>query len=120
VGKAHLRKRTKSTVSFKEISTMFLENFNLFTGTGLAPEPNSGQLNSNAWILTGFSQGNTNFGGTATSGDFARGVSTGGVSTGGVYSFTIANENNILGVQPVGDDFKIAKYGGNELKSSHH
>jgi predicted extracellular nuclease len=88
-----------------ETSSGYSEDFNAFAGNGFAPEPLTGQLNSNAWIIAGLSDGSLNFGDTKTNGDFARGVSNGGVSTGGIYSFTVASGNNILGVQPTGDDF---------------
>ncbi|WP_198648518.1 ExeM/NucH family extracellular endonuclease, partial [Cyanothece sp. BG0011] len=84
---------------------MFIEDFNLFTAAGFAPDGTLGLLNSNAWMITGLSDGSLNFGDTATSGDLARGTSSGGVTTGGVYSFEVANGNNILGVQPAGSDF---------------
>lgn len=86
-------------------SPTFVEDFNTFTGGGFTATPSSGQLDSDVWIVTGFSDGTLNFGGTQTSGDFARGTSNGGVSTGGVYGFTVESGNSILGIQPTGDDF---------------
>ncbi|MDJ0842948.1 ExeM/NucH family extracellular endonuclease [Crocosphaera sp.] len=86
-------------------SPSFVEDFNSFTGSGFSPNPNSGQLDSDIWIVTGFSNGSLNFGDTVTSGDFARGSDDGGVSTGGVYGFNVSPENTILGIQPTGGDF---------------
>ncbi|MDJ0731058.1 MAG: ExeM/NucH family extracellular endonuclease [Crocosphaera sp.] len=86
-------------------SASFVEDFNSFSGNGFSPNPSSGQLDSDIWIVRGFSNGNLNFGDTATSGDFARGINDGGVSTGGVYGFNVDTENTILGIQPTGGDF---------------
>ena len=88
----------------------FLEDFNTFTGSGFAPEPNDGQLDSDAWSITGLSDGELNFGASATSGDFARGTSTGGVTTGGIYAFEVESGNSILGVQPTGSDFTPGEF----------
>jgi hypothetical protein len=76
-----------------------------FTGTGFTPNPSSGQLDSDAWAVTGLSDGSLTFGGTATTGDFARGSSTGGVTTGGIYAFEVASGNRGLGIQPSDEDF---------------
>ena len=78
-----------------------------FTGSGFVPSPAAGQLDSDIWRVTGMSDGNGTFGGTHTSGDFARGSNNGGVTTGGVYAFTNVGsaDNTILGVQPGGSDF---------------
>jgi hypothetical protein len=59
--------------------TLFSETFSGFDGSGFAPSPATGQLDSNVWRVTGMSDGNGTFGGTHDSGDFARGSSTGGV-----------------------------------------
>ncbi len=80
-------------------------DFTGFDGSGFAPSPSAGQLDSDIWRVTGLSDGAMNFGDTKTSGDFARGSSTGGVSTGGVYSFDVGGGNTTLGVQPGGSDF---------------
>ena len=86
--------------------TLFEEDFQSFDGSGFAPTPTGGQLDSDAWRATGFSDGNGTFGGTFTSGDFARGADVnGGVSTGGVYAFDTGGSNSILGIQPGGSDF---------------
>ncbi|MEM6528949.1 MAG: hypothetical protein AAF653_11695, partial [Chloroflexota bacterium] len=80
-------------------------DFNMFAGSGFAPAPAAGQLDSDDWRVTGLSAGSGTFGGTFTSGDFARGTSTGGISTGGVYAFEVSSGNTALGVQPTGSDF---------------
>lgn len=78
-----------------------------YAGSGLQSSPSTGKLNSNAWAIVGMSDGNTTFGGTDTSGDFARG--NGGtlssLTTGGLYGFLISTGNAALGVQPSADDF---------------
>ena len=83
----------------------FTEDFAGFTGAGFAPNPTSGQLDSDTWIVKGLSAGDLDFGDTGTSGDYARGSSAGGVSTGGVYAFNTGGGNTILGVQPGGSDW---------------
>ncbi|MEM9273505.1 MAG: hypothetical protein AAGA80_11155 [Cyanobacteria bacterium P01_F01_bin.143] len=80
-------------------------NFDGFTGSGFQSTPTTGQLDSDDWAISGFSDGSFNFGGTGTSGDFARGTSDGGVITGGIYSFDVGGGNSTLGVQPTGGDF---------------
>lgn len=66
---------------------IFQENFTGFTAAGFASTPGAGQLDSDVWIVTGFSDGaNPAFGFTGTTGDFARGVINGDPSTGGVYA----------------------------------
>ena len=81
-------------------------DFTGFGGQGFAPSPTAGQLDSNIWRVTGLSDGDGTFGGTYTTGDFARGTAAGAVSTGGVYSFDVdGNGNTTLGVQPGGSDF---------------
>ena len=108
---ALLKKLTFSLLLFVGVSMQayaqipFTENFATFTGTGFAPSPAAGQLDSDVWKVTGFSGGTLNFGGTQTGGDFARGASTGGEGAGGIYSFDVGGGNTTLGVQPGGSDF---------------
>ncbi len=78
-----------------------LYNFTGFTGSGFASSPSAGQLDSDSWIVTGFSDGSVTFGGTETTGDFARGNTTGGETTGGIYSLN----NGAIWIQPGGSDF---------------
>ncbi|MGG7035287.1 MAG: choice-of-anchor J domain-containing protein [Flavobacterium sp.] len=83
-------------------------NNGAFQGTGFSPSPAAGQLNSNAWATTGMSEGDSAFGATKTSGDFAKGVSEGEVVDGGFYAFDVDAKNSInyaLGFQPTQDDF---------------
>lgn len=80
-----------------------------FTGVGFSPDPVvAGRLNSNAWSVNGWSDGNLAFGGTNTAGDYARGATAVAVITGGMYAFTGAPHsaaNPALMFQPGGSDF---------------
>src|SRR5690606_5924466 len=79
--------------------------FDSFAAIGLQPIPQAGELNSSHWRIKGLSDGNSIFGGSYSSGDFARGVSTGSVSNGGIYAFDNGSTGRMLGVQPIGSDF---------------
>ncbi len=76
-----------------------------FQGTGFVGAPTAGQLDSDGWRATGFSDGDGMFSGTHTTGDFARGTHSGGTGTGGVYAFETATGDFCLGVQPGAADF---------------
>lgn len=76
-----------------------------YDGTGFEPAPATGRLNSNAFAVTGWSDGDLAFGDTNILGDYARGNSTGGVGTGGLYAFEVAPGNRAFGFQPGGNDF---------------
>jgi len=86
-------------------AVLFSESFENFAGKGFSSSPTAGQLDSNRWLIKGLSQGDSTWGGTHDSGDFARGESPGGESTGGIYAFKIGDGNVILGVQATGTDF---------------
>jgi len=89
-------------------STLANVNNGAFTGGGFQPTPSAGQLDSDSWAMTGMSEGTLVFGGTQTTGDFARGPSTGGVTTGGTYGFDVDSSGAVdraLGFQPTGDDW---------------
>lgn len=75
-------------------------NFVGFNGSGFAPNPATGQLDSDSWSVTGTSDGNLEFGESATTGDFARGTYTPGRTTGGIYG-----DETSLWIQPIGTDF---------------
>ena len=80
------------------------EDFSGFAGAGFDASPDDGMLDSDTWIVTGLSDGDVDFGGSATTGDFARGSTMGGITTGGVYAADIL-DNQALMVQPGADDF---------------
>ena len=82
-------------------------SFTEYTSAGFSPgaAASSGKLDSDTWSLTGLSDGDLSFGGTATTGDFARGQSDGGSSTGGIYAFDTGAEGIAFGFQPIGSDF---------------
>jgi Secretion system C-terminal sorting domain len=77
----------------------------IWNGSGLQSTPSSGQLDSDAWAVTGWSNGNLLFGGTqiTTNTDYTRGTTTGGVTTGGFYARTTTNS---LWIQIGGSDFE--------------
>jgi hypothetical protein len=84
------------------------EDFTGFDGSGFSPTPSAGQLNSSEWRVRRLSDGNTGWGDTATTGDFARGSSPGGINAGGIYGFDVDNGagvNRALGVQATNGDF---------------
>ncbi len=87
------------------VSGVATEDFSTFDGSGFAPLPGLGELDSDAWAITGFSDGNLPFGGTATSGDYARGTDFGFVSTGGIYKLDNGPSFQGLYIQPGGSDF---------------
>lgn len=86
-------------------STIFSADFSGFTGGGFASSPTATQLDSDNWKAAGLSDGDGSFGGTHTSGDFARGGSSGGETTGGAYGFDVGSGNRALGVQPTASDW---------------
>lgn len=92
-------------VLLPEISVSVIEDFDNYRGDGFAPTPSSGQLDSDTYRPIGFSDGDGAFGGTYTTGDFARGQSTGGVTTGGTYAFEVGASDFALGIQPTTVDF---------------
>ena len=81
-------------------------NNGTFTGTGFQATPTVGQLDSDAWAVTGFSDGDLAFGGTRTTAntDYTRGnVINVAVTTGGMYSYQ--SSNRMLMIQPSGSDW---------------
>jgi len=76
-----------------------------FTGTGFAAVPAAGQLDANAFAITGLDDATTTFGDEQSGNDFGKGISNGGVSSGGIYAFEVAANDYALGIQPTGSDF---------------
>ena len=96
-----------ATVSATPFNTNI--NFTGFTGSGFAPSPAAGQLDSDSWAISGLGASSFTFGDTtAVTGVPALGTSTGGVTTGGIYAFTVAMGNTALGVQPTGSVFNAS------------
>ncbi|HNW00421.1 MAG TPA: hypothetical protein PKL06_13685, partial [Chitinophagales bacterium] len=79
-------------------------DFTGFAGAGFQPGGGGGMLDSDLWSATGFSDGDVDFGETATTGDFAKGTTMGLVTPGGIYGVDIAGNQGLM-VQPVADDF---------------
>jgi len=80
-----------------------------FAGAGFEPNTaTAGRLNSNAWAATGMSDGALAFGGTRTTGDYARGAVATPQTTGGIFAYTGAPHSAAdpaLMIQPGGDDW---------------
>lgn len=77
-----------------------------FDASGFQSSPAIGQLDSDAWAITGFSYGDLAFGGTQTTAntDYTRGTAYAYVGWGGIYAL-YGFPDPILGIQPVDDDF---------------
>lgn len=85
-----------------EIAPLVLIDFSTFDGSGFAPEPAPGQLDSDDWSVTldvGFL---VDFGGTADAGStFAHGTGPGATDVPGIWAFDVDGAGLIgLGVQP--------------------
>lgn len=98
-----------STIDFSASMQATLGN-GAFTGSGFQAAPSVGQLNSNAWAVTGWSNGVLLFGGTQTTAatDYTRGATAVAITTGGMYAYTGAPQsvaNPCLMIQPGGSDF---------------
>ena len=76
-----------------------------FGGSGFQSTPTAGQLDSDAWAVTGLSDGALAFGGTRTtaSTDYTRGNTSVAVTTGGIYAF--GSTDRQLMIQPGGTDW---------------
>jgi|GEM_PF-2899024 len=93
-----------ATVTIDFDATVPGVNNGIFAGSGFQPSPNAGQLNSNAWAMTGWSDGSLAFGDTQNSGDFERGSVTAAVGTGGVYALNDGGNRRFL-IQPAASDW---------------
>ena len=85
-------------------------NNGVWAGTGFEPgaPPTAGRLSSDAWAVTGWSNGALAFGGTQTTvnTDYTRGSTAAAQTTGGMYAFTNASiGSSSLGIQPGGSDW---------------
>ncbi|MEP0480907.1 MAG: hypothetical protein ABJD23_11845, partial [Nonlabens sp.] len=86
-------------------NTVLHVNNGAFDGSGFALNPAAGQLDADAFAITGLQDATTDFGDEQSGNDFGKGVSDGGVGSGGIYAFEVAAGDYALGVQPTGSDF---------------
>lgn len=100
----------QAQLNITALNTPATIDFTGFDGSGFASTTVPGQLDSDTWEVLGLSEGDLNFGGSGTSGDYARGASTGGEITGGIYAFDNGITGVILGVQPSGSDFNTGSF----------
>ncbi|MGB0165776.1 MAG: hypothetical protein ACPF8V_02865 [Luteibaculum sp.] len=111
-----------SGVSITFDATVSGVNNGQFDGSGLAASPASGQLDADAWAISGFDDGDLDFGDAGSTADFTRGTSSGNVSTGGIYAFDVGSGDYTLGVQPTDLDadpiitLRVQNNSGCELK----
>lgn len=102
------------TIVDDEVTVSLTENFTNFSGNGFDPPPNTGRLDSDIWKIHG-DVAQTNWNGTHTTGEPARGISTGNVANNianfGAYSFNVSG-NRILGLKTGGDTY----WGGIKLR----
>ena len=96
---------TFASLSIESLDSEVFLDFTDFDGSGFSPNPLEEQLDSDMWAVDGLSEGSLDFGGTATSGDFARGISSGGETKGGIYAFDVGGGNIALGTQPTASDW---------------
>ena len=112
--KSHSQRRKLFMEGLEDRAMMaiaFNETFTGFTGAGFQPTPGAGQLSSNNWAATGWSDGALAFGGTAITAatDYTRGATAdAGVTTGGIYARTLPAPSNSVGlmIQPGGSDWE--------------
>ena len=97
------------TVTINFSSTIAGVENGTFTAAGFQSTPGVGQLDSDAWAITGWDFGTLAFGGTQTSNDYARGSTAAAQTTGGIYAYTgaplTAPQVPLLMIQPGGSDF---------------
>ncbi|MEP6704700.1 MAG: choice-of-anchor D domain-containing protein, partial [Acidobacteriota bacterium] len=88
-------------------STAVFVDFAGYAGTGFQAIPVAGQLDSDDWAVTGWTDGALAFGGTRTTAatDYTRGTTSVAVTTGGFYAFDAGGGNRRFLVQPGGSDF---------------
>ena len=79
-------------------------DFTGFTGSGFDPAPAAGQLDSDYWVVRGVSDGDSDFGDSLNSGDYAEGTSFGGEADGGVWAFDVG-ATVVLGANLTDSDF---------------
>ncbi len=96
-----------------EALPIFLERFDHYTASGLAPGGGGGTLDSLRWRLRGLSDGDSAFGERRSGGHGGRGPAAGAVRAGGVYAFEVGEGNPALGFQPTAADLTP---GGVELR----
>lgn len=81
-------------------------NSGVYNGGSVTSSPAQGELNSNAWAFTGFTDGAIAFGGESPEDSaYESGTSEGGETEGGVYAFEVAPDNYALGIQPATGEF---------------
>ena len=92
----------QAQLSIPAMNTPVTEDFTGYNGSGYAPTPTGGQLDSDTWRITGLQDGDMTFGGTYTSGDYALGTWASG-NQGGLYNFDTGS-NETQGFQLAGND----------------
>jgi hypothetical protein len=94
-------------LSLTAVNTPATIDFTGYTGAGFTTPAGAGQLDSNMWAITGWSNGNLTFGGTQVTAntDYTRGTVSASQTTGGLYAYN--NSGNIIFYMQIGSgDFE--------------
>ena len=101
--------QSRGDILYSTVGSTTVIDFTGYTGAGFQSTPTVGQLDSDDWAATGWSDGDLVFGGTRTtaSTDYTRGVSNTTESTGGFYAFSniTGTTGTSFGIQPGGSDW---------------
>lgn len=94
---------------YSTVGSTTVIDFAGFTGAGFQSSPTAGQLDSDDWAATGWSNGNLAFGGSQITAntDYTRGQTSSPVTTGGFYAVNnITGSSGVsFGIQPGTDDW---------------
>ena len=100
---------SRGDILYSTSGSTFVIDFTGYTGAGFQANPNAGQLDSDDWAATGWSNGSLAFGGTQVTAntDYTRGTTAVAVTTGGFYAFSnITGSTGVsFGIQPGGNDW---------------
>lgn len=89
-------------VTLTTIGGIEKDNYEFFTGAGLASTPAAGQLDSDTYAIRFLSGGTVvaacNFGDTCNAGEFAKGIGNGSETDSGIYAYNHVDDKIALGV----------------------
>lgn len=100
---------------FTDANKVISDDFNYFQANGVSKNPSTGQLCTNRYRFSGFSDGAVPYEGNSTANDYTRGLTGPGVpSNGGLYSL---NGNGAIYLQSSSDDLNPGEF---EMRVYNH